>query len=73
MYIYVIIFFSSALSVRVVLGAHNLLVNEPTKITLNCNSTIINEDWDSVTLRNDIALVELPYEVELSGKESALD
>lgn len=70
MYPYVnIIFISSASSVRVVLGAHNLLLNEPTKVTLICNSTIINEDWDSLTLANDIALVELPYEIALNGKD----
>lgn len=51
------------------LGAHNLLLSEPSKITVICNSTIVNEDYDSFTLANDIALVELPYEVALNGKD----
>lgn len=60
--------FSSAVSVRVVLGAHNIFNSEPTQVTLISNSSWVHEEWDSFNLINDIGIVELPYEVELNGK-----
>lgn len=60
--------FFSASSVRVVLGAHNIQQNEESQVTLTSTSYVAHEEWDSNGLVNDIAIVELPEEVELNGK-----
>lgn len=43
----------------VVLGAHRLQSSEAEQVTIQGRRVIIHSGWDSSTLRNDIALIEL--------------
>lgn len=60
----------SATSIDVVLGAHNIQQNEATQVRLTSTKYVAHEDWDSTRFVNDIAVIELPQEVELNGKNS---
>ena len=52
----------------VVLGAHNIRdTSEPGRVTLTSTTAIIHENFGIVTLNNDVALVQLPQDVQLSG------
>ncbi|KAJ8982905.1 hypothetical protein NQ317_004559 [Molorchus minor] len=52
--------------VEVVLGAHNVRDDEATQVRVTTSSINIHPGWSALTLRNDLALIRLPNEVELS-------
>ena len=56
-----------AWSVVVTLGAHNLNQAEPTHQKITSNIFRIHPDYNPTTLRNDVALVKLPYAAKLNG------
>ncbi|KAF2888817.1 hypothetical protein ILUMI_17355, partial [Ignelater luminosus] len=55
-----------AKEVEVLLGAHNIRKEEPTQKRIKSNKFIIHERWSSFFFRNDIALIELPEEIEFN-------
>ncbi|MBD4898352.1 trypsin-like serine protease, partial [Xanthomonas citri pv. citri] len=46
--------------VDVVAGAHNIRQNEATQVTLTSRDFFVHENWGSILLRNDLALIRLP-------------
>ncbi|XP_047486671.1 chymotrypsin BII-like [Penaeus chinensis] len=52
-----------SLFVEVVMGAHNIQEAEPSQVTMTSENIIVHEEWDSHTLKNDIALIRLPEPV----------
>ncbi|XP_060535652.1 uncharacterized protein LOC132707737 [Cylas formicarius] len=58
-------------TVNVILGAHNFRnTSEPTQVVVTVPSSrdvIVHEQYDSTTLRNDIALIRLPQSVALTS------
>lgn len=54
---------------EVVLGAHNIREEEATqvKITVPEENINVHEDWDSVNIVNDIALLQLSEEAPVNG------
>ncbi|KAL1501978.1 hypothetical protein ABEB36_007196 [Hypothenemus hampei] len=55
----------SATSIIVVLGSHDLSVQEDSRIAFNTSSYRIHELWDSDLIQYDIALIKLPETVLL--------
>lgn len=55
-----------------ILGAHQVRKNESTQQVQRSTNFTVHEERDKRTLSNDIALVELPNEVELNGKRRAM-
>ena len=50
------------------LGAHNIRdLFEPGRVTLTSNKAILHEEFNTRLLKNDVALVELPQDLQLSG------
>ncbi|XP_042857363.1 brachyurin-like [Penaeus japonicus] len=58
--------------VKVIMGAHNIQEDEPTQVTLTSEDIIVHEEWDSHTLKNDIALIRLPEAVTLNEYISSI-
>ncbi|XP_066144718.1 uncharacterized protein [Euwallacea fornicatus] len=56
-----------ATSILVVLGAHDLSIAEDNIIVYNTTKYIIHENWNSVTLQNDVSLIQLPKKVTLNN------
>ena len=54
---------------HVILGAHHLYnnQNQPNYMTMKTMKFINHPDYDSEHIANDVALVELPIEVEYNG------
>lgn len=59
-------------SFEVILGAHFVLQQEATQVLITTADKHIHPNWDSQTLENDIALLKLPFKVELNGKGNTL-
>ncbi|KAF2364206.1 Serine proteases trypsin domain, partial [Trinorchestia longiramus] len=49
-----------ARTVDIVAGAHNIRENEPTQVTMTSTDFFVHEDYGSVLIRNDVALIRLP-------------
>lgn len=58
----------SALSTRVLLGAHNIRESEATQVEIVAASAYIHEDYDSRQIVNDIAVLQLSEPAPLNGK-----
>ncbi|GLV36568.1 uncharacterized protein CBL_07936 [Carabus blaptoides fortunei] len=52
--------------VYVILGAHRIDEVEDTQTRIISTDVIVHEDWSTTFMRNDIALIKLPQEVELN-------
>lgn len=50
-----------------ILGAHRMDEVEDTQVRMVSTDFVVHEGWSMNTLKNDIALVKLPREVELNG------
>lgn len=50
----------------VIVGAHNISAYEPTQQRLSSSKVIVHPKYDSVTLDNDAALIELPFSIEFN-------
>jgi hypothetical protein len=59
-------------SFEVILGAHYVLQEEANQVRVNTTDKQVHPNWDSLTLRNDIALLKLPVKVELNGEGNTL-
>ena len=60
-------------SFEVILGAHNILQNEPTQVRITTTQKVVHPNWQPTTLANDIALLKLPIKVEeVEGKQKTL-
>lgn len=57
-----------ASEVEVTLGAHNIDEDEDGQVVLTSNDFVIHEEYNATTRHNDIALINLPAGVPLSGK-----
>jgi hypothetical protein len=44
------------------------LSDEPHRLIIATNESIIHPGWDPITVANDIALVKLPQKIEFNGK-----
>ena len=55
-----------AYTARMYLGAHNILQDEDTQVEVVSYDHQIHEEYDSVTLKNDIAYIRFPSPVSLS-------
>jgi hypothetical protein len=44
------------------------LSDEPHRLIIATNESIIHPDWDPITVANDIALIKLPQKIEFNGK-----
>ena len=55
-----------AYTARMYLGAHNILQDEDTQVEVVSYDHQIHEEYDSVTLKNDIAYIHFPSPVTLS-------
>ncbi|KAL9825259.1 chymotrypsin-C-like isoform 2-T2 [Geothlypis trichas] len=56
---------SSSMTYRVVLGKQDLSVDdEPGSVAVGVEKIIVHEDWDSLYIVNDIALIKLAEEVQ---------
>ncbi|MBM0273951.1 serine protease, partial [Streptococcus suis] len=53
--------------VEVVMGAHDITANEPSQVTERSTHFFTHENWNSFTLKNDIALIKLPNPVSFNG------
>ena len=54
---------------KVVLGAQNLKdTTEPGRVTITSTKAMKHEAYDSQLIANDIAVINLPTDVKLSGK-----
>ena len=50
------------------LGAHNVRsASEPGRIEMNATEYSVHPNWNSYTLRNDVALIKLPKPVTFNG------
>lgn len=58
----------SATQIEVLLGAHNVRVNETTQVSLFSADYKIHAGWDATLIRNDIAVIRLPQSVTLNSK-----
>ncbi|XP_056633937.1 brachyurin-like [Diorhabda sublineata] len=52
--------------VDVILGAHNVRKKEKTQLRLLASNIILHPDWNRNRLKNDIALINLPSEIEFT-------
>ena len=52
-----------------ILGAHNLYdhENQPNYIGMTSKNFVNHPDYDPTNIANDVALIELPIEVEYNG------
>ncbi|KAA0202997.1 hypothetical protein HAZT_HAZT010846 [Hyalella azteca] len=57
-----------ARSVDVVAGAHNIRQNEPSQVTLTSTDFTVHEDWGSILIRNDVAIIHLPEKLTWSAE-----
>jgi len=57
--------FISSDSITVVVGAHNIKKEEPTARSIKVAKMIVHPGYDKVTIRNDIALLQLESRVTL--------
>ena len=55
---------------RMYLGAHNILRDEDTQVEVASHDFQIHENYDSNTLKNDIAYIKFPSPVTFSKKLS---
>ena len=53
---------------RMYLGAHNILRDEDTQVEVASHDFQIHENYDSNTLKNDIAYIKFPSPVTFSKK-----
>jgi len=53
----------------VMLGAHKISdANEPGRVTLSTKRAIVHEEFDEATYDSDVAVIQLPQDVQFSGK-----
>lgn len=50
------------------MGAHKVKEKEESQVRVVSEKFIIHEDWNSSTLRNDIALIKLPSTMTMNGE-----
>ena len=55
---------------QVILGAHNLYdhENQPNYIGMTSKNFVNHPEYDPTKIANDVALIELPIEVQYNGK-----
>ncbi|KAK4313375.1 hypothetical protein Pmani_015272 [Petrolisthes manimaculis] len=53
--------------VDVVMGAHDISINEPEQVTVRATNLITHENYGPITLRNDIGLIQLPSPVAFNA------
>lgn len=53
---------------QVVLGAHRVQSTESTQVIVTGSKVIVHASWNPNTLTNDIALIQLPQNVQLTSK-----
>ncbi|KAK4316557.1 hypothetical protein Pmani_012330 [Petrolisthes manimaculis] len=58
--------------VEVILGAHNWRVEEPTQVKVRSAEVMWHEDWNPITLANDLALVRLSEPVTFNDNIQAV-
>lgn len=63
-----IIYYFSVSNFTLVLGAHNIKGNDPTRVELEAGKALVHPKYDNVNIVNDIAIITLPKEVELNSK-----
>ena len=59
---------NSAKKIVVVLGAHNIMKDEPNQVTLTSTEFTTHQEWNPYTLSNDIAVVKLPHAVKFNSE-----
>ncbi|KAK4313374.1 hypothetical protein Pmani_015271 [Petrolisthes manimaculis] len=59
--------------VDVVMGAHDISINEPEQVTVRATNLITHENYGPITLRNDIGLIQLPSPVAFNGAGGITD
>ena len=57
-----------AYTARMYLGAHNIWQDEETQVEVASHDFQIHENYDSITLKNDIAYIRFPSPVAFSKK-----
>lgn len=53
----------------ILLGAHNVRLNsteEPNRIEVRSNFSVVHPEWSSVRFKNDIALIKLPQPIKFT-------
>ena len=65
---------SRAKFAQVILGAHNLYesTNQPNYVTMKVEKFYDHPDYEATSIVNDVALIELPTDVQYTGKISQL-
>lgn len=58
----------SALSIEVILGAHDVRQSEPSQVSIASESHYAHENYNSLFIINDIALIKLSEPAPLNGK-----
>ena len=58
----------SAGFVEVVMGAHNIRINEASQVSMISRDFFVHEHWNSFLLTNDISMIRLPSPVTFNGK-----
>ena len=49
-------------------GSHDIsLEEEPHRVIVATNESIVHPDWNPFTVANDIALIKLPEKIEFNG------
>lgn len=65
------LFLYSASSIEIVMGAHDVTVNEPSQVVMRTRNYKVHEGWSWDTLANDIALVILEQDAPLNCKKTS--
>ncbi|XP_050738551.1 chymotrypsin BII-like [Eriocheir sinensis] len=58
--------------VEVVMGAHNIRLNEDTQVSMTSTDFFVHENWNSFLLTNDISLIKLPSPVTFDANIQAV-
>lgn len=56
-----------AKSIEVVMGAHNIRLEEASQVTLVSSNYIVHEGWNPSTLSNDVSVIKLPSAVTFNA------
>ncbi|XP_046734115.1 brachyurin-like [Diprion similis] len=58
----------SAQSVEIIIGAHNINEPEEGQLRVAARKIVVHENWDVMTIRNDLAVIQLAFPIEFSDR-----
>ncbi|MGU0781529.1 trypsin-like serine protease, partial [Pseudomonas aeruginosa] len=56
-----------ARSIEVVMGAHNIRLEESSQVSVRTTDYFVHEEWNPSTLSNDVSVIRLPSPVTFNG------